>query len=127
MLECGMIGGSSPYRRSAEVERCMVSRRRLRDGMTLVELLVVIAINRVMLPFLCPSAPNSSRLISGTISGNAFSALGCSDYGVIDSVDVSPASLVDKNELGALRKDFANPPCISAILDGTSNTICIAE
>jgi prepilin-type N-terminal cleavage/methylation domain-containing protein/prepilin-type processing-associated H-X9-DG protein len=85
--------------------------------------------DRTLPVLLCPSTPNAARLASGTFNAITFAPHGCSDYAVIDSTDsaLRTQGFIDKEGLGVLRKNDAHPPRVAAVLDGTSNTICIAE
>lgn len=85
--------------------------------------------DRMLTIFVCPSTPNGARLATGTFNSIPFAPHGCSDYAVIDSTDsaLRTQGFIDKEGLGVLRKNDAHPPRMAAVLDGTSNTICIAE
>lgn len=85
--------------------------------------------NRALPVFLCPSTPASLRMASGTFNMVAYAPHGCSDYAVIDSTDsaLRTQGFIDKEGLGLLRKNSAHPPRLATVLDGTSNTLCIAE
>lgn len=85
--------------------------------------------DKVLPVLLCPSTPNMTRVATGTYNSVMFAPHGCSDYGVIDSTDsaLRSAGFIDKDSLGVLRKNYAHPPKIAAILDGTAHTMCIAE
>lgn len=85
--------------------------------------------DRVLPVFLCPSTPNSGRLASGSYNSVTYAPHGCSDYGVLDSTDsaLRTQGFIDREGIGLLRKNYAHPPRIATVTDGTAFTICIAE
>jgi prepilin-type N-terminal cleavage/methylation domain-containing protein/prepilin-type processing-associated H-X9-DG protein len=79
--------------------------------------------------FRCPSAPNQGLTTTVTFKG-ATNVVALGDYAPNNGLNVSqlaPLGLVDSvaNDDGVLRVNFLCP--ISAIMDGTSNTMLIAE